>query len=117
MSGWRDLPVDGRIMSVPRCRPAGDRQTRGSLTACLQLEPGDPQDPGSTLTGMNNMYGTPAGPRSFPAGGPGPEGLPEAGLAACGGDAGLAACGRGAGPAACRGRAGPGRRRGQARLG
>src|SRR5260370_26598493 len=77
MSGWRDLPVDGRIMSVPRCRPAGDRQTRGSLTACIQLEPGDPQDPGSILTGMNNMYGTPAGPRSFPAGGPGPEGLPE----------------------------------------
>jgi hypothetical protein len=34
---------------------------------------------------MNNMYGTPAGPRSFPAGGPGPEGLPDAGLAAGGG--------------------------------
>ena len=26
---------------------------------------------------MTNMYGTPAGPRSFPAGGPGPEGLPD----------------------------------------
>jgi hypothetical protein len=26
---------------------------------------------------MNNMYGTPAGPPSFPAGGPGPEGLPD----------------------------------------
>ena len=26
---------------------------------------------------MNNMYGTPAGPRSSPAGGPGPEGLPD----------------------------------------
>jgi hypothetical protein len=35
---------------------------------------------------MNNMYGTPAGPRSSPAGGPGPEGLPDAGLAACGGE-------------------------------
>jgi hypothetical protein len=26
---------------------------------------------------MNNMYGTPAGPRPFPAGGPGPEALPD----------------------------------------
>ena len=26
---------------------------------------------------MNNMYGTPAGPRSFPAGAPGPEALPD----------------------------------------
>jgi hypothetical protein len=34
---------------------------------------------------MNNMYGTPAGPGSFPADGPGPEALPDAGLAACGG--------------------------------
>src|SRR5580704_4006903 len=64
-------------MSAPRCRPAGHKQTRGPLTACLQVEPGDPQDPGSTLTAMNNMYGTPAGPRSFPAGAPGPEALPD----------------------------------------
>src|ERR1700737_269686 len=64
-------------MSAPRCRPAGDKQTRGSLTACLQLKPGDPQDPGPTLTGMNNMYGTPAGPRSFPADDPGPESIPD----------------------------------------
>jgi len=51
---------------------------------------------------MNNMYGTPAGPRSFPAGGPGPESLPDAGLADAGlADAGLADAGlaaRGGGP-------------------
>src|SRR5580704_6105378 len=79
MSGWPDLAETEKIMSAPRCRPVGRQQIRGSLTACLQLEPGDPQDPQPTLTGMNNMYGTPAGPRSFPAGGPGPEGLPDAG--------------------------------------
>jgi hypothetical protein len=43
---------------------------------------------------MNNMYDTPAGPSSDP----GPEGLPDAGLAACGGSAGLAACGGGPHP-------------------
>src|ERR1700685_3479333 len=73
MSGWPNPAETEKIMSAPRRRPAGDKQTRGSLTACLQLEPGDPQDPGRTLTGMDNMYGTPAGP----SGGPGPEGLPD----------------------------------------
>src|SRR5271170_5467374 len=60
-------------MSAPRYRPASRQQTRGSLSGCVQLGPGDVQDAGSTLTGMNNMYGTPAGP----SGGPGPAGRPD----------------------------------------
>lgn len=60
-------------MSAPRYRPAGDKQTRGSLSGCVQAGPGDVQDPGHTLTAMSNMYGSPAGP----AGGPGPAGQPD----------------------------------------
>ena len=60
-------------MSVHRYRPADDKQTRGSLTGCVQAGPGEVQDRGHTLTVMSNMYGSPAGP----AGGPGPAGLPD----------------------------------------
>lgn len=60
-------------MSAPRFRPAGDKQTRGSLTGCVQAGPGEVQDRGNTLTVMSNMYGSPAGP----AGGPGPAGRPD----------------------------------------
>jgi hypothetical protein len=60
-------------MSVPRFRPADDKQTRGSLTGCVQAGPGEVQDRGHTLTVMSNMYGSPAGP----AGSPGPAGRPD----------------------------------------
>ena len=59
-------------MSAPRFRPAGDKQTRGSLTGSVQAGPGNVQDLGHILTAMNTMYG-PAGP----AGGPGSAGLPD----------------------------------------
>jgi len=48
-------------MSVPRYHHAIHQHIRGSLTDCVQLGPGDVQGPGPTLTGMTNMYGTPAG--------------------------------------------------------
>ena len=60
-------------MSAPRFRPASDKQTRGSLTGCVQAGRGEVQDRGHTLTVMSNMYGSPAGP----AGGPGPAGRPD----------------------------------------
>lgn len=60
-------------MSAPRYHPAGDKRTRGSLIGGIQPEPGDVQDPGHTLTAMNNMYGT-----TGPADGPDPGGLPNA---------------------------------------
>jgi hypothetical protein len=60
-------------MSAPRFRPAGDKQTRGSLTGCVQAGRGEVQDRGHTLTVMSNMYGSPAGP----AGGPGPARGPD----------------------------------------
>ena len=60
-------------MSAPRFRLADDKQTRGSLTGCVQAEPGEVQDRGPTLIVMSNMYGSPAGP----AGGPGPAGRPD----------------------------------------
>ena len=60
-------------MRAHRYPPADQQQTRGSLTGCVQAGPGDVQDLGHTLTTMNTMYGSPAGP----VGGPGPAGLPD----------------------------------------
>ena len=60
-------------MSAPRFRLADDKQTRGSLTGCVQAGPGEVQDRGDTLIVMSNIYGSPAGP----AGGPGPAGRPD----------------------------------------
>ncbi len=55
-------------MSAPRYREAGRQLIRGSLSGCVQPEPGDVQDPRPTLTVMNNMYDTPAGDSTVPAG-------------------------------------------------
>src|SRR5580692_9196104 len=62
-----------RILCTHRYCHAGRQQTRGALAARVQQEPGHVQDPGRTLTGMNNMYGTPAGTPG-PVGSPSPSG-------------------------------------------
>jgi hypothetical protein len=55
-------------MSAPGNRRAGGQHIRGSLTGCIQPEPGDVQDPPHILTVMNNMNDSPAGDGTVPAG-------------------------------------------------
>jgi len=61
-------------VSAHRYCQAERQQTRGALTGGLHDGRGDVQDPGRTLTGMNNSYDTPAGSYgSTPAGTPEPS--------------------------------------------
>jgi hypothetical protein len=76
-------------MSAHRWGWAGRQQTRWPLTGYVQPEPGEVQGLLPTLTGMNNIYDTPAGGRPRDLGGLGGLGDPG----------GLGGLGDGAGPA------------------